>query len=438
MYRYISIFFIVLFVLQQGASALAADNVLTMGEAVKSAVENNYRLRAAMEAHKSAMESTKSARADMFAKATAKYSYTELKDQPFSINSGREIPVAHKSQYHWDVSLVQPLFTGFALTTLHEMAKTDEKIKEFEKEKVLLDIVQRVKTAYYNVLLGEKMLLVAEGDVKALKSHEEDAEKYYKQGLIPHNDLLKSRVALADAVQQREKSRASLVLAISDLNLVMGSDIHTKRTLEEVKSDGKSAPGLHELIREALESRSLLKGLRMGLEKQRRGVTLAKSGYYPEISLVGTYEADGDDLSASNNDYGNRDNASLSLQGTWTFFEWGKTRAKVAGQRHDLQAIEEGLKEAGNGVRLQVQNAFLNLGVAGKNIQTAEKALKQAKENWRITKLQYDQQVVNSTEVLDARAYLTKADSNYYNALYGYLISFAELERAVGREGRGH
>lgn len=37
------------------------------------------------------------------------------------------------------------------------------------------------------------------------------------------------------------------------------------------------------------------------------------------------------------------------------------------------------------------------------------------------------------TEVLDAGTFLTRAETNYYGALYGYMISLAELERAVGR-----
>jgi len=66
------------------------------------------------------------------------------------------------------------------------------------------------------------------------------------------------------------------------------------------------------------------------------------------------------------------------------------------------------------------------------HIQTAQKSLVQAKENWRITNLQYQQQMTTSTEVLDARTFLTQAETNYYGALYGYMISLAELERAVG------
>jgi len=71
--------------------------------------------------------------------------------------------------------------------------------------------------------------------------------------------------------------------------------------------------------------------------------------------------------------------------------------------------------------------------VAEENVQTAAKALEQAAENLRITRLQYQQQVTTVTEVLDARTYLTQAEANFYSARYGRHLAQAELDRAVGR-----
>jgi hypothetical protein len=65
--------------------------------------------------------------------------------------------------------------------------------------------------------------------------------------------------------------------------------------------------------------------------------------------------------------------------------------------------------------RKEVSDALLDCRVAHTNIATAEKALSQARENWRITALQYYQQVATSSDVLAARFFLTQADTNYYS-----------------------
>lgn len=92
----------------------------------------------------------------------------------------------------------------------------------------------------------------------------------------------------------------------------------------------------------------------------------------------------------------------------------------------------ERLSEAEDRVRIDVKNSLLDMDVSRKNITTAREALDQARENYRLVDLQYRQQMTTSTEVLDARVYLSQAQMNYYGALYGYMISQAHLDRAVG------
>jgi outer membrane protein len=410
------------------------EEQLTLERAIEIAFENNFQIKAAEEQHKSAVEYHKGATADFFAKAQANYRYTGFQEAPFSRVGGTEMQTAHENLHHWDVSLVQPLFTGFALSTRYSMTKTDIQIREFEKQQILLNIISSIKTAYYQVLLSEKIFSVAEEQVNALKGHAEDAEKFYNQGLIPQNDLLRSKVALADAIQKREQAEANVVLAISNLNKHMAENIHTQRNLEGITGIPPFESNLVELTDEAIANRPILKALRLRLENSDHAVTLARSDYYPEVSVIGTYEQDGDDLGASNNDYSNQYNAMVGVQAKWTFFEWGKTRSNVSGAVHEKNAMAERILELEDDIRVEVQNAYLGVEVAQKNVHTAAQALEQARENWRITKLQYDQQVVNSTEVLDARAYLTQADSNYYHALYGHMISLSSLERAIGKK----
>ncbi len=215
---------------------------------------------------------------------------------------------ADRTQFHWDISLIQPLFTGFALTSQYEMTRLQDAIREEEKQQAILDIARDVKQAYFTVLLSQKMVAVAEDEVETLTAQRDDAQEFFDQGLIPRNDLLRSQVALASALQNREKVRADERLALI-----------------------------------------------------------------------------------------NR------------------------------------LREIEDGVRLEITSAFLTLGVARANIETAQKALEQAQENWRIAKIQYDQQMVTSSDILDARAFPTQADSNYYRAGYGYLIALADLDRTVGK-----
>jgi outer membrane protein TolC len=421
----------------KGASSIAAGDKtkkLSLTEAVEMAVNQNFLIKEAQENQKGAMESKKSAQSEFFPKASATYSYSGLKETPYAVFGASQVDMDNKDHCYWDVTVTQPLFTGFALATKYKMADLGVETKQTEKSLAVLDVIKKVKTAYYHLLLAMKIAMVAEDSVINLKSHENDAEKFYEQGMIPYNDLLKSKVALADVVQNREKAKAGVTMAISALNVLLNRDVDEKIEVEDIQTIPSLADDLAKLIQEALENRPELQVLRFAIQNQKYGMKLAESSYYPQVFMVGRYEQVGDNMAATDNDFRNRFNSSITLQARWTFFEWGKTRYNVARYDYNRRSVIEKLKGVEDLIQLETKNAFVNLEVAQKNILTAKESLAQAKENWRITDLQYKQQITTSTEVLDARTFLTQADTNYYKALYGYMISLAELERAVGRK----
>jgi outer membrane protein TolC len=145
----------------------------------------------------------------------------------------------------------------------------------------------------------------------------------------------------------------------------------------------------------------------------------------------------GDNPAASENEYANSDESYVGIQVHWDFWQSGKTRAEVSHSRWQIKALESRLDSIETQVLEEVLSAVFDCQVAYKNIGTAEKALEQSRENWRITDLQYQQQITTSTDVLDARAYLTQADTNYFSAVYGYLDALAGLDRAIGTRTAG-
>jgi len=407
---------------------------LTLSEALQTAYSHNPTILEAEQTYGSAMAAVKSARADYFFKASTHYSYTSLHDAPFQTISGTSLQVGDRDMHHWDVTVTQPLFTGFAITSRYQMAKIEAKIKHLEKQRTRLDISRAVKTAWFSTLLAQKMEKVASDTVAALSSHERDAQGFYKHGIIPHNDLLKSKVALANAIQEKEQSHASAGIAMARLFTVIGIDPGPGRTLEDIDSIHPQTYDLAALTAQAIKNRPVLASYRLGLENLDQAIRLAKSSYYPEVALSGEYEQNGNDFGAETNNYSNDHNAAVMVTAKWDFFQWGKTGADVEKQRLAKLALKEKMKGVEDQIRLDTKSAYLDLSVAANNIGTAREGLKQAKENARITDLQYRNQITTSTEVLDSRTFLSQAEANYYRALYGYMVALANLDRAVGNK----
>jgi outer membrane protein len=410
--------------------------ILTVSEALTYAFAENPATREADARIQAAEAAARSVRADLLPEASLNYGYHSLKEKPIMKQGGMEIQTAHQTLYSWNVTVIQPLFTGFALSSRVDMAKLDIMARQLEKDQTVLDLARNVKSACYNVLLAKRLREVSEQEVETLAAHKRDAELFYREGLILPNDVLQAQVVLSNSIQLQEKARARLQKAKTLLNRLLNRQLDEDLDVMDMDTFLEPAYGLDPdvLCAQALKTRPLMQLLDISMQQLQHSLRIAKSGWYPTVSLIGQYEQSGDDPGTTENDFTNDYNASISVQAQWKFFQSGKTRAETDGAWRQINALRAGINRYQNQIREEVRNAVLDCQTARNNIATATAALDQAKENWRITDLQYKQQVSTSTDVLDARAFLTQADSNYSGAFYGFLDALAGLDRAIGRK----
>lgn len=417
-----------------GETVATAPDQLTLSQAVEIAQHNNPTTKRSLEEITGARFASQSAKSGFLPTLSAHYTITSVTDTIYQVQNGRQVQVAPDNQYNWGLTLVQPLFTGFAVTSQNEMAKIGVKVSEKEQQQSLLDVTKGVKSAYYRVLLAEKISLVAKEAVTTLGAHEQDANRFYEHGIIRQNDLLRAKVAHANALQQQERANADTHIARADLNRWLARDLNDDIRLAPIDTIPQVQVDLPALLAVGLQERPQLQAMELVRKTMDEAVTLAQSSAYPSVSLVGRYWHNGDAPAANNNDFENDHNAMVLLQASWTLYDGGKTGADVGKAISAKKAYEESIRQARDGIGLEIKSAYLNLGVARQNLQTAKLSLTQAEENMRITQLAYRQEAATSTEVLDAQTDLTGARTNYFQALYGYLDALAALEHAAGHE----
>ncbi|NOY53094.1 MAG: TolC family protein [Deltaproteobacteria bacterium] len=406
---------------------------LTLEEAVRIALTQNSEIKMAESSVAAAREAARSKSADLLPKFETRYSAVRLNDDPEVIfGKGLEFIAGSKPNYRWTVGFTQPVFTGFALTTAKELAALGVDTARLNKEEAEEEIILRTRAAYFQHLLAERLKGVAEEAVRRLRAHLKDAQALYDAGMIPQNDLLKSKVRMAEAEQEEVRAGNRVELTRSQLNLLLRREINAKTQLTDVLTWTPYNLTLKDSLARGLAKRPAIQATQLAVEKADKGVRLAESRYYPNLVMVGEYERQGDTAAVNGNGYTNTKNASIGLEARWTFFEWGKTGAEVSRSRYEKERAVEAGRRLRDRIALQIKQAWLDLQTAGKNIETAKTELEQAKENYRITDLQYKEQMTTSTEVLDAESLLTQAETHNYGALYGYNLARASLERAMG------
>jgi len=411
----------------------ASSEVLSLDEAVRAGLNNHERIKSNEIMEKKSEFDLKKARADRLFTIFGDYSYTRLQDAPVMKQGGVSIPTGEQDNYSWGVRLVQPVFSGFEFESKENIACVDVERAKLTTERSRLDIAWRVKRGYNDLYLSGKTLRVAELTVRSLKAYKKDAVTFYGSGLVPYNDLLKAEVALAEAVQKEQQDIANLKLARSALNVLIGKKSTDELEIEPLADPMDCFKTMDELKSTSMTQRPEIKLIEASIESLGYLKKIRQASCYPNVCLVAGYEQNGEDYRAEENDHVRSHNASISIQANWILFDFKKRRSAINSVEYQRRSEREILQDLKESIALEVERAFRNLRVAENNIETAGKGVVQAKENWRITTVQYKEQSTTSTEVLNSRTDLTAAETGYFRALHNYWSAMADLERSIGK-----
>lgn len=412
---------------------------LTLQESIDTALKQSVTIHASKEGVAGAEAQRKEAMKAFLPKFGTTYSYTRLSETPtFNFPAvppfipAQTFPAGTKDNYTWTLEVKQPIFTGGSLLANYRINRIGADIARQEETASIQDVILDAKTSYFNILKAERILDVARQSVEQLQAHRDTAQSFFDVGIIPKNDLLYAEVQLANGHQYLVRADNGVALAKSKFNTVLRRDINTPVEVEDIMTYKPFEETLDDCLAMAMKNRAEIEEYGLRVEQAENAVKLARSGYFPFVSAIGNYSRYGDKADVSGSQFKDRESWYLMAAANWDFWEWGRTGNRVDYSRTRVNQAQDVLINLRDQITLEVKSAYLLLREAEKQIKVTEKAIEQAEENYRISEERYREQVATSTDVLDAQTLLTKAKSDYHNALGDYNISQARLQRAMG------
>ncbi|MCK5682105.1 TolC family protein [bacterium] len=434
------IFFLLIAVTSLPGLVFAAEKVYTREQCLKMALTRNPLVLASVERRTQAEWGKKSAYDDFLPKLNMDYSYTYI-DEERNIDANfvgvGEVSISKRNNWQLSLHVDQPLFTGFRLLETYRLADLGLKVAVAGEQLANLDITYQTVRSYYNFLMAQKLQRVADAAVSQLSAHLNDSEQFFKNEIIPLNDLLESKVYLANAQQDARIAAGQTRFSRMALASIIKEPLMLRFNVEDSPDLSAMSCDVEELTLKALKVRPELQQANYNLEASKKQIILARGAYFPNIFLSATHNRYGGDPLVDGHGLSDLQDSRESMIGvyaSWELFAWGQTKHEVdraaAASRESNQSLIGVMDE----IKLEVQDNFINALTAYGNIATSQIAVEQAQENLRMTELRYKNQISTNTNVLDARALLTDTETKYYQAVYNYNIRLAGLARAVGVE----
>jgi outer membrane protein len=410
--------------------AVPAAFAESIEDAWKTALSVDYRLQASRMNIESMQQSLEAAKSARYPSLNVESGYTILNEAPAAIVSIPNIPakqmtMSEDKSFSFKTTMTLPIFTGGRIAKGIEAARSGLQGSVQDEVKAALDVKMNVTEAYAGVLRAVRWAEVAESNVASLSAYVKDVANFYEQGMITKNELLASKVSLADASQRLIQARNNLEIARAAYNRSLGRPLD-----QEVKIDDISA-GPVQINLEALTSRALSKRPELASfseqeQSVRHQAASVRASACPQIALSSGYGYQQNKYQV----YEDLWSATLGLK--WEIFDGGIAKHSANALLRKAEAIGKLRDDTASVITLQVRKASLEVEETMKRIDVAKEAITQADENLRVTKDRYREGVGTNTEVLDAETLRVRSYTNYYNAVYDAVIAKFRLKYAVG------
>ncbi|HKK93600.1 MAG TPA: TolC family protein [Longimicrobiales bacterium] len=284
-------------------------------------------------------------------------------------------------------------------------------------------VVYRTRALYASAVMAEARLSTATSSLEAARATRDIVARRVDQGFLMERDLLRTEAALAGAIADSVRARASLEDARDrlGLHLALGPD-----TLA-IPFAGPEGAVRIALDDDAPAVRSDVEARRLTAEAARAGVDAARRSRLPSIELTGAVTAHAaSDFDAT----GLFGTVGLAVQ--VPLFTSG--RIGYAVDRADAMARAADLRN-----REAIATAEVELREARRAVQAAEAAVEAATrgaeaavEARRLTRLRLDQGLATPDEALQADADAARSDAMRIDALINLELSRAALDLARG------
>jgi len=420
------------------ARAQESQAPLTLEESIKIAMQRSLTLSSAVLGVTGSEFRRKEAITNFLPLWTGQYGWSRsnrsviLGLSQSSLLSGSGLISPDRDIYNFNTSLNQPLFTGGFNLATYRSAKLGVDLSKETVETTKMDIVFQVRVGYFNILRAEKFEDVANQQVKNFEAQLEVTKAFFDVGIVPKNDVLQAEVQLANAKQSLAKAGNDVATAKASFNILLRREINTPLEVVDILAYKAFPLSFEQSLEEAFKLRPEIRAAQLNIDQAKEGVKIARAGFFPTISLAGSYSRSSDDFDLSGG-ANFIDNWQIGALASFTIWNWGKTAFQVGENKVKVHQAENSKTQEIDSVTLEVKNDYLNMLVAEKNISTAEKAVEQAEENLRMFEERYRYQVATQTDVLIAVTLLAQARTNYYGALSDFNVAKAQLERGMGR-----
>jgi outer membrane protein len=405
----------------------AGAQVLGHQEYRKRVILYNQDVKAAGERKEAASLAVKSARTNMlpFLSANGSASYQFF---PPPIQVGDVFSI---NQEGWsiftDLSLMQPLYAGGAISAQNNIAAIQERIAGLDQNNTIENTLLAADAYYWNFSASQEILGISNTFYGLVDELYTVVNARFEDGMVSRNDLIMVETRKKEAEFQVLVAERNYETAQQALNIFMGAEAGLPAIADSIRNS--STPPDPVPVADALNARFEYQMSLNAIGIAEENVRLTAANFNPNLS-IGLQETFG--TKPLNTDNSFIFNTIAMARISIPIFEWNNRRFQVGQAR-----LNVGIQELENArlvdeIVLQINQALTNLELSRQQTELAQEGLQIATENLDLNYFSYYEGRLPILDVLSAQMSWAGAQSNLVSANLQYKLALSEYQKAAG------
>lgn len=332
------------------------------------------------------------------------------------------------------VGLTQPIYLGGKIRAYNQMAGLSEKLARSKRSQELQEVVLATDEAYWQIVSLSNRKKLADKYVETLQKFVHDVELMLETGVATKADVLSVRVKLNEGEMIRTKVENGLSLSRMLLNQLCGLPTDTLVTLVEEVDDACMEEMGEEDLERVYARRPEVASLQLAVDIYKKKEKIALSEYLPKVAFMANW------VWTAPSFY---DGISTKLSGMWSvgvgvqapIFHWGASRKSLRHAKSQTNIMRYQLQEAKEKIELQVSQAEFKMKEVERKLSMARKNMERAEENLRFANLGFQEGTIPVLNVLEAQTAWLTANSDWIDARIDARLCKVYLEKAYGTLG---
>jgi len=298
------------------------------------------------------------------------------------------------------------------------------------------DYILQVAATFVGCIRNQKGVTIAEANLSRLIAHRSAVIRRIQAGLLTQTEQFRSdaevaggRARLKESQNLRTVSRRalhSLVPLPDDFQLAPPESISTPAALS-----------IEECVMLATQNRPELKALSIASRVADKEVSVAKSTYWPKLTLEGSagraenrvdgsYDSIDADFDLDTTQYA----ASLTL--SLPLLDGGLRRADIRKSLSEKRSVDHRLRQLSKEIRLAVERAWYDHNTESQRVGALKESLTYARQFLEAVTRRFDEGLAESLDLMDANTRFVEAENQLADARFALHLAAIRLRHAAG------